>query len=148
MMAFISFHAVDLEMFMDDLMHSELPVATDHEDNTCMDEEIDDGEVWDMNIYDIDDDIQECTTKASNSHSSNTRTNEASRVVTFLSVLISKWSSRYNVSLAAVTALICIISWLFSILSKFSSFVGHLSSIFPTSLSGLNKYLEVKVMTL
>ena len=49
----------------DDLMHSELPVATDHEDNTCMDEEIDDGEVWDMNIYDIDDDIQECTTKAS-----------------------------------------------------------------------------------
>ena len=67
---------------------------------------------------DIDDDIQECTTKASgNSHSSNTSTNEASRVVTFLSVLKSKWSSRYNVSLAAVTALICIISWLFSILS-------------------------------
>ena len=125
----------------DDLMHSELPVATDHEDNTCMDEEIDDGEVWDMNIYDIDDDIQECTAKASgNSHSSNTSTNEASRVVIFLSVLISKWSLRY---LAAVTALICIISWLFIILSKFSPFVGHLSSIFPTSLSGLNKYLEV-----
>ena len=68
---------------------------------------------------------------------------QASRVVTFLSVLISKWSLCYNVSLAAVTALICISSWLFSILSTFSSFVGHLSSIFPISLSGLNKYLEV-----
>ena len=53
-------------------------------------------------------------------------------------MLISKWSLH---SLAAVTALICMIS---SIISKFSSFVGHLSSIFPTSLSGFNKYLEVK----
>ena len=68
---------------------------------------------------------------------------ETSRVVTFILVLLSKWSSRYNISLAAITALIRMISCLFTMLGKFSSFVAQLSIIFPTSIRGLLRYLNV-----
>ena len=127
--------------------------AADHElqdTRDCMEDEVDDGEVWEgVNNSDIEGDIQEFTYISSNVHpvhsgiDADIDSDETSRVVTFILVLLSKWSSRYNISLAAITALIRMISCLFTMLGKFSSFVAQLSIIFPTSIRGLQRYLNV-----
>ena len=106
--------------------------AADHElkdTRDCMEDEVDDGEVWEgVNNSDIEGDIQEFTYISSNVHpvhsgiDADIDSDKTSRVVTFILVLLSKWSSRYNISLAAITALIRMISCLFTMLGKFSSF--------------------------
>ncbi|KAL5516879.1 hypothetical protein EMCRGX_G002314 [Ephydatia muelleri] len=125
--------------------------AADHElqdTRDCMEDEVDDSEVWEgVNNSDIEGDIQEFTYISSNVHpvhsgiDADIDSDETSRVVTFILVLLSKWSSRYNIS-AVITALIRMISCLFTMLGKFSSFDAQLSIIFPTSIRGLQRYLN------
>ena len=97
-----------------------------------MEDEVDDGEVWEgVNNSDIEGDIQEFTYISSNVHpvhsgiDADIDSDETSRVVTFILVLLSKWSSRYNISLAAITALITgkklKIQWLFYHVLPFST---------------------------
>ena len=114
----------------------------------CLEDEVDDGEVWEgVNVSEIEGDIMEKSTNSLHEHLVHLETDvcsdDSSRVVAFFLVLLSKWSSRYNISIAAVSALIRIISCVFIIVGRFSSFVAQMTTIFPTSIIGLHSCLNV-----
>ena len=122
---------------------TELQVTED-----CLEDEVDDGEVWEgVNASEIEGDMMEKSSNSSHEHlvhlESDVCSDDSSRVVAFFSVLLSKWSSKYNISIAAVSALIRIISCVFIIVGRFSSFVAQMSTIFPTSIMGLHSSLNV-----
>ena len=107
---------------------------------TAWEDEVDDGEVWEgVNASEIEGDMEK-STNSSHEHlvhlESDVCSDDSSRVVAFFSVLLSKWSSKYNISIAAVSALIRIISCVFIIVGRFSSFVAQMSTIFPISIMG------------
>ena len=114
----------------------------------CLEDEVDDGEVWEgVNVSEIEGDMMEKSTNSLHEHLVHLETDvcsdDSSRVVAFFLVLLSKWSSRYNISIAAVSALIRIISCVFIIVGRCSSFVAQMTTIFPTSIIGLHSCLNV-----
>lgn len=68
---------------------------------------------------------------------------DAFTMAKILTVMIAKWSYRFNVTASALDALLKLLKLFFSLLSAFSSFIQSLVSYLPSSFYTLKHFLKV-----
>ena len=136
--------------------HTEEDIALLGEPTLCFSDEddIDDGEYWgDLEDFDINNDI-ECSLYpiSSEDHQRpNIPSNEeeeehfhkASSITTFLSVMIAKFSYRYNITANALSALLKLFALFLSVISTLSYSVSAICSLIPSSLYNLKSFLHI-----
>ena len=123
----------------------------------CDEGDIDNGEFWgDMEDNDCDNDLSFCdnigNTQSSPNNSENLdqqedQSRDAFTIATILTVMIARWSYRYNIPLCALQALLKLIRISFVLLStlssSFPSVIHSFLSFFPSSMYTFKRFIKV-----
>lgn len=108
------------------------------------DGDIDDGEHWkELQDKDIEMDLPSVNPQSSEDSSPHSEVSEASTLVSLLSILITKWSSTYGITLTALSSLLKLIGVFFAALCVLFPLLTPVLSLFPKSLHALRTALNL-----